>query len=322
MIEYELPEVSGNTINGLGVREVRRPRHVYHSHPDDIEWRDLFGRRSGRDTTQIELYLMRCYWQYQYRNGPVAAAPRSITEPHSVTEEVKAKAHELGADLVGVCRMRPAWVFEDHTVPGRFFISLGKRMEMAELSTAPELAAEEEVLRVYAQVARISAELARFIRKMGYPAIAHPGPSSGDVLQIPGAIDAGLAQLGKHGSLISREFGAAFRLASVTTDLPLEVNEPVDHGVEDFCEHCRLCTAKCPPDAIFSDKQWVRGAFKWYVDFDKCAPYFAETDGCGICLAVCPWSLPGIGPKLAEKMLIRRTYEQSAAANTQQAVED
>jgi epoxyqueuosine reductase QueG len=50
----------------------------------------------------------------------------------------------------------------------------------------------------------------------------------------------------------------------------------------------------------------VRGVEKWYVDFDKCIPYFNETHGCGICIAVCPWSRPGTAPRLAEKMLRRR----------------
>ena len=314
MLEYELPEVSGNSINGLDLPEVVRPRYVYHAHPDDLEWKDLFSKRSGRDTTQIERYLMRCYWQYQYRNGAVAETQRAFANPGEAAAAVKERAGELGADLVGIARRRPEWVFEGRTAPGQYFISIGVHMEMDRLSTAPEQAAQEEVLRVYAVVARISTDLARFIRSLGYPAISHPGPSSGDILQIPGAIAAGLAQLGKHGSLISKEFGSSFRLASLTTDLPLVVDSPDDIGVDDFCQSCHLCTDKCPPDAIFPDQQIVRGERKWYVNFDKCAPYFAETDGCGICLAVCPWSKPGVAPKLVAKMLKQRNLEQSEAA--------
>jgi ferredoxin len=51
----------------------------------------------------------------------------------------------------------------------------------------------------------------------------------------------------------------------------------------------------------------VRGAEKWYVDFDKCIGYFNETNGCGICIAECPWSRPGVAPRLAEKLGRRRT---------------
>ncbi len=30
-------------------------------------------------------------------------------------------------------------------------------------------------------------------------------------------------------------------------------------------------------------------SIKWYVDFDKCIPYFTKTHGCTICIEVCPW---------------------------------
>ena len=62
----------------------------------------------------------------------------------------------------------------------------------------------------------------------------------------------------------------------------------------------------CPPDAISDEKQMVRGGRKWYVDFDKCVPYFAETGGCAICIEVCPWSEPGRGPALSAKLLAKR----------------
>ena len=49
----------------------------------------------------------------------------------------------------------------------------------------------------------------------------------------------------------------------------------------------------------------VRGVEKWYVDFDKCLPFFNQTRGCAICIAVCPWSRPGVGLNLAAKLARR-----------------
>ena len=71
----------------------------------------------------------------------------------------------------------------------------------------------------------------------------------------------------------------------------------------------------CPPEALFDTKQTVRGAEKWYVDFDRCLPFFNETNGCAICIAVCPWSRPGVGMNLAEK-LSRRRNRLAAEGNT------
>ena len=82
--------------------------------------------------------------------------------------------------------------------------------------------------------------------------------------------------------------------------------QPDVFGADDFCHMCRVCTEACPPDAIFEEKQTVRGERKWYVNFDKCIPYFAESRGCGICIAVCPWSRPGVGTNLLAKMAKRR----------------
>ena len=72
-----------------------------------------------------------------------------------------------------------------------------------------------------------------------------------------------------------------------------------------------VCINACPVSAITDDKQYVRGVEKWYVDFDKCIPYFNETHGCGICIAVCPWSPPDAAPRLAQKMLRRKQRRES-----------
>ncbi len=122
------------------------------------------------------------------------------------------------------------------------------------------------------------------------------------LLLIPAAIACGLGELGKHGSLINRHFGSGVRLAGVTTDMPLVATAPDEFGADEFCTNCQICTQACPPDAIASHKQMVRGVTRWYVDFDKCIPYFAEAASCGICIAVCPWTRPNVRPKLLTAM--------------------
>jgi epoxyqueuosine reductase QueG len=103
---------------------------------------------------------------------------------------------------------------------------------------------------------------------------------------------------------------ADIRLATVLTDLPLQTDNPVDIGVDDLCDGCQRCTRDCPADAISDGKEMVRGIEKWYVNFDRCVPYFSKTYGCGICIQVCPWSKPGRGPGLSGKLLSKRGRPQ------------
>jgi epoxyqueuosine reductase QueG len=138
---------------------------------------------------------------------------------------------------------------------------------------------------------------------------------------VPAAIEAGFGELGKHGSIINRRLGSSFRLAAVLTDAPLEPTPADSFGVDEFCAGCRVCTDACPPDAIAPEKRLVRGATKWAVDFDRCLPYFAVSYGCGICIAVCPWSTPGTAPRLAANMerKQRRRLGSSGGANVHSA---
>jgi epoxyqueuosine reductase QueG len=132
---------------------------------------------------------------------------------------------------------------------------------------------------------------------------------AGSFVLIPAAIEAGLGELGKHGSMIHRKLGSNFRLAAVLTNAPLVADARADFGADDFCLNCRICSDGCPPDAIAPEKVVVRGEKRWYVDFDKCLPYFNEAASCAICLAVCPFSRPGVGANLVGKLAARRARE-------------
>jgi epoxyqueuosine reductase QueG len=199
------------------------------------------------------------------------------------------------------------WTFTcREQVEHQWIIVLGVTMDYEQLNTAPEVPAAREVLVQYSRAARAAKHVTNWIHRRGFPATAYTGPQADTVQMIPAAIACGLGELGKHGSMINREFGSSFRLSAVTTDMPLVADGPDVFGADDFCTRCKVCENACPPAAIHSEKQWVRGEYKWYVDFDKCIPYFDETHGCAICLAACPWSAPGRAPLLAEKWQKRK----------------
>jgi len=315
-----MPAVSGNSVNGLGETEYRAPSPFFWHPPARQTHGELqevvvnYHRRSAE---------MRAVFTPAADRGP---DPVEISEvvvnksAEQLTEMIKTFVLDNEGDLIGITPMRPEYVYEGYKVEHKNVIIIGVSMDYDKLKQAPASfenpAAGVEVGKQYNRAARVSRRLYNFISKQGYVAKAWAGPYASGLSMMPAAIAAGLGELGKHGSLINQQYGSSFRLSAVTTDMPLKYDQPADFGAEDFCLVCQVCTNLCPPEAISNDKQMVRGVEKWYVDFDKCIPYFGETLACGICVAVCPWSKPGTAPRLAEKMLRRRVRKAEKAEPT------
>lgn len=301
--------ISGNVINGLGEERIRQPDHVFFGDSYKRAWGKLDWYFQVMEPTSIHRQIARIFWQDADRVGLVSRKQRGPEDPREASSLVKAIAKEFGAGLVGITEMKPDFCYQDSAPSFRYAISIALPMDREDMLHTPSHRSNQQIMEAYRQVNRVAIRLARCIRGLGYPAQAStnlaPGSSS-EVLHVPIAIEAGLGQLGKHGSLITAEYGSNVRLATVLTDLPLAVELPRDLGVDDFCQNCRICETNCPPHAIHPEKQLVRGKRKWYVNFDKCVPYFAETRGCGICIEVCPWSEPGKGLDLTQIVLKRR----------------
>jgi epoxyqueuosine reductase len=239
-------------------------------------------------------------------DGPIAKIRQPVAHPAQMSEAIKQRARELGAGAVGIAPVTEKALYRGYETDYPNAIVVLMPMDSDEMAFVTTNRAGAETMRAYMEITRTVIALAEHIRAMGWRARAFG--EAADILHIPLAIDAGLGQLGKHGSLICREFGSSMRIATVLTDLPLVHDKPVDIAVDDLCLGCRRCTIDCPVDAIADHKQVVRGEEKWYVDFDKCAPYFTHTVGCGICIEVCPWTIPGRGHSLSEKLLSKRQH--------------
>lgn len=304
---YKHPPRSGNVINGLGETGKRQARHIFHSAGLEVlEWQALDDFFSFINHWGVFRHVLGNIWQLRREDGPLNPLRVEVDDPAQMAERIKAEAIRYGAGIVGITRIPDEAVYEGYTVDYEYAIVIGLPMKREEMEHVPHQRAAVEVMRAYKEIARVAIELAGHIRQMGWRAKAYGNPNSLEILQIPLALSAGLGQLGKHGSMITKEYGSNFRLAAVLTDLPMTTDSPVDIGVEDLCASCTRCVKNCPPDAIFNEKQMVRGEEKWYVDFDKCAPYFTKTYGCGICIEVCPWSEPDKGHWLSEMLLARR----------------
>ena len=110
------------------------------------------------------------------------------------------------------------------------------------------------------------------------------------------ATRAGLGWIGKNCLLVTEKYGSALRLSSIVCDAPLPVDTPID---ESRCGGCTVCVDSCPAGAL-TGKLWnvtvdrdellcKEDCRKTQLERMKRATGI-ETDLCGLCFAVCPYT--------------------------------
>jgi ferredoxin len=226
----------------------------------------------------------------RFRDGPVNPNRVEIMDVAAITETVKQRARDLGADVVGCARLTPIMIDSGKELPHENILCIIVGEDYAAVKGGPR-SIETESTGTYVRCAEISTELARHIREdLGYPALAHHN-GGGEIQAIPAMRAAGFGELGKHGSLIHPELGASHRPGFVTTDLPLAYDRPISFGVQDTCMHCKLCTNNCPGDAIPSkDYTITEGVKRWLTNVERCYVYARLREQyCHICVDVCPY---------------------------------
>ena len=288
----------------------------YTAHPElkaiDDKIRTLPGlgaHASGADSSMFysAAELMLKIGSPEYVDG-VPSGKKIVLSPERAAQKVKAFARLLGADLTGISELNQAHVYSNRgrqkyldqepwgmkiEVPHKYAISLGFKEDLQMVRTGPHFGEMLESGMNYMRSAVTSVILADFIRKLGYPARAHHFRNYG-ILSVPPAVDGGLGELGRCGFLVTKRYGNCLRLSTVSTDLPLATDSPMDIGMEDFCNRCKLCSEACPSGSIpIGGKKEVRGVRKWQMNPESCYEFWNKvgTD-CGICIGSCPWSQP------------------------------
>jgi ferredoxin len=216
---------------------------------------------------------------------PVATPDPSV----DVTSAIRTKARELGFGEVGFTQYdkrytytgKRRWIKYPHA------ICLALEQNYVQTQSLPSMDAEFAHFGTYEIEGALLLDLADYIRTLGYHAQVH-SPNDNSAPYIPMFVSAGLGSLGANGQLLSPHFGSRARLAIITTDAPVNYDEPVDYGIHKFCQVCQVCVNRCPGRAIIRDKVWWRGAEKNKLIYERCRPVMARYEGCAVCMKTCP----------------------------------
>ena len=239
------------------------------------------------------------YRQHQEEIGPIVEWLKSTgdMEPEDqptgkdVTEQIRAKARELGYGEVGFTNFdrRFAYKSKRQYIKGdlRNAICLAVEQDYVATQSLPSIEAESAHGDTHLRQAEMARELVDYIHSLGYRAQVW-GPTWHFGAMIPLFVKAGLGQLGINGQLLSPHFGSRARLQIITTNAMITHDRPVDYGVTKFCEICQICFMRCPGRAINQNKIWYRGVEKSKLDFRRCRPVMTSYSGCGVCMKVCP----------------------------------
>lgn len=267
-----------------------------------------------------------------------------------IEEAIRARARELGFDLVGLASLGPAetapmfdeWISrgfagdmaylerggEKRADPRRVFESVKSAVVvgMNYGGTAPagpvaRYARGDDyhdvmVDRLRSLHAWLNAELGRDVAGKAYV-------DTGPILERDLARKAGLGWFGKNSMLVNPEIGSFFFIGALLLDLDLKEDAPFE---ADRCGTCTRCLDACPTDAFVAPR---------VLDATRCISYLtieAKGDipedlrravgenlyGCDVCQDVCPWNVrfatgtsePAFAPRAAIGVKDARTLAE------------
>ena len=241
--------------------------------------------------------------------NPPKTQVADVGSPAQAAQRIKKVAKVYGADLAGITKYDPRWTYGSK-FSGRKLIGkpidipeevtnvivIGKAMHHDLVRMSPTATASTSAAAGYAEDAVTLLALAQYIRSLGYIAIANQNDTN---LAIPYALEAGLGEYGRHGLVITKEYGPRVRFGRILTNMPLEHDKPKKFGVEKTCETCRRCANNCPPQAISHgepstytyNRSNIPGIKKWTTDGEKCFKFWVlRGSDCANCIRTCPYN--------------------------------
>ena len=191
------------------------------------------------------------------QGGSPDAAPKA-TDAAKNALNIKGASYFLGVDAVGLSRC-PDWTWYSHDAAGEpltpphdqaISMIIDQGFETMEGASGDDWISVAQSMRAYLRFSLLGGVIAKQIRRLGFSAKAHT-VIDGEVLQPPLLLLSGLGEVSRIGEVILNPFlGPRLKSGVVTTDMPLTHDQPIDFGLQSFCEACNKCARECPSGAI------------------------------------------------------------------------
>src|SRR3954471_8290458 len=192
---------------------------------------------------------------------------------------VKARARELGADLVGIASAAtlnafppdPRWPQTPERISPycKSVIVLVQRIPAGAFRCKSNVPVQYIDMLVLRKMDKVAYRLAEELEDRGHPSFVtaaqetdwnYKRASYGRLSTRHLGVEAGLGTLGLDVNILTPEFGPRVYLTGILTELELEADRPI---TEQVCigESCSRCLHSCPADAVL----------QWGIDKRKCA---------------------------------------------------
>lgn len=203
-------------------------------------------------------------------------------------DEFEKYAKSLGVGAIGYTKVPREYIFKERAILFENAIVFTMEMDKDKLEQAPSKETEEMVFKTYKSLSEVINKLTDYLREKGYASQAGY-PLGGMVLYPALAQKAGLGWHGRHGLLITPEFGPRQRIGAIYTsidNLPFS-EENAHEWVGDFCKKCGKCIKACPAKAIYEEPVNHDNGLITHIERKKCFPYFNEKNACSVCIKEC-----------------------------------
>ena len=214
------------------------------------------------------------------------ASPKQTIDPGAL-KEFEAYSRSSGITKLGYTELPRELIFNGRSVAYTHAIVLIMEIPKAPVDAAPSPETQAIGIVTYRQMGDITNRLADYLRKEGFAAEAGH-PAIGPTLYPPLAIKAGLGSGGRHGLLITPEFGPRQRISAIFTSIKnLPITDSSEHAwTRNFCATCGNCIRKCPGKAIYEQPIVHEDGRLSHVDGDR---YIS----CTLCMKECSFNKLG-----------------------------